>query len=123
MILRSSNFIRVEHSISGHIVGHLWSGPESSLPISFNILLPVDVSPEPSFKKFKYEDFLKKVLRSHGGDFQDPKFSQDTGIVVIRKSWVGNNMYIVHKRTISVERFWPSLIDREILIDVEADLD
>lgn len=123
MILRSSNFIRVEHSISGHIVGHLWSGQEAQLPFSFNILPTVAASQEPSLKKFKYEEFLRKVLRSHGGDFQDPKFSQDTGIVVIRKSWMRNSMYIVHKRTLSVDRFWPSLVDREILIDIETGLE
>lgn len=108
--LRSNGFTLSEHYLSGYITGATWSGFSGVLEIS--VPLPMkDIG--------SYETLLKKILQRHGGDFQNPKFTESTGIVLIRRKFESRGIYIVHKRTLNLGKRFPDLVAKDVLFDPE----
>ena len=105
--LSCKGFQLVEHSISGHIVGTLWNGEHGSLPFSSTFSIRKAVG-----EIYRYPLRLRTLLRLHGGDFQDPKFSHDTEITLIRCKQEQTGIRILHKRTLYLVRWFPEYVDQ-----------
>lgn len=85
-----------EAFISGGICGSMWM-PAVTGGIPFRVSLK---GPFGLMERFaepaSFRDALSSLLSEKGGDFQDPHFTADTRIVVIRKRHNGPAHYDVH---------------------------
>lgn len=105
-----------EAYLSGGICGDLWMPAVlGGKPIRTNLRGPFGI-----FDRFtepaSFRDALLLLLSEEGGDFQNPSFTADTRITIVRRKVEGNGRYSLHVR----EREIHQITDCADLVNGEA---
>ena len=89
--------------IEGAMCGPIWQPGFDNCGVPVSAILP-----RPA-KGQRLETLARRYLLDRGGDFQQARFTEDTCIVIVRRTAQGR-MIRLHSRDIPIQRIAPELV-------------